>query len=73
MIVTFDTSKVNVTVSVQFAGQLQGLCGNYDGNPDNDMTTSDGVDVSGRPDGNNLFGDSFVVRDPADTFRDAYV
>jgi len=71
LIVTFDAYKVNVTVSVRFAGQLQGLCGNYDGNPDNDLTTPTGVDVSGRPDGDIIFGDSFVVRDPADIIRDA--
>jgi hypothetical protein len=72
LIVVFDGWAVNVTVSSQFAGLLQGLCGNYDGDQANDLTTADGVDVSGRPNAANLVGDSFAVPDPEETGNAGY-
>jgi zonadhesin len=64
LVVLYDGWQASVTVPVQFAGLLQGICGNYDGNPGNDLTTADGVDVRVQPNAANLVGDSYVVSDP---------
>ena len=44
-------------------GHMTGLCGNNDGNPDNDLVTKEGVDVSQDPSGHSLFGNSWAVYD----------
>jgi hypothetical protein len=71
LVVVFDTWKVKVTVPIQFAGKLNGLCGNFDGIPENDLTTADGVLISS--DDINLFGDSYFAPGPFATSASRYV
>ena len=40
-----------------------GLCGNNDGDANNDWTLQNGTDVRGKVHAPNLLGDSFVVQD----------
>ena len=56
----------SVFVPNTYRSQLTGLCGNCDGNVDNDWTTMDGQDI--RNDGNryNILGNSYQVNDPKD-------
>jgi len=49
--------RVEVTVSTSWRGRLCGLCGNYNGDPDDDFTTPGGIMVSS-PD---IFGSSWVI------------
>ena len=46
---------------LDFADVTEGLCGNNDGDPNNDMTTSDGVDVTGEVDSYSQLADSWEV------------
>lgn len=63
--VTFDgTWVITVSVPSTYNGKMIGLCGNGDGDPDNDLTSADGVDVRGQANAFNLVGDSYVVPDP---------
>jgi len=49
-----------------FAGKMAGLCGNADGDLENDWRTSNGTDVKGLPDKFSLIGNSWQVEDPED-------
>ncbi len=51
-------------VPPSYANLTEGLCGDYDGNPDNDLTTSDGDDVSGDDSGHCIVGSNWAVPDP---------
>jgi von Willebrand factor type D domain len=69
LVVQFD-GQWQLSVSIPktvYRGAVSGLCGNNDGNSDNDWTTSLGVHVSGQPLADNLLGDSFIVPDPEET------
>ena len=55
-----------VKIPTDYNDQVEGLCSDYDGNPDNDLTTKGGVDVSGENDGDSVFGGSWQVDDPTD-------
>jgi zonadhesin len=62
--VTYDGAyRATVGVPPTYAGKMCGLCGNYDGNPINDLTLPNGTYVGNLPNGANLFGDSYVVED----------
>ncbi len=66
LVVEFDGDWMGlVKVPPNYATHTEGLCGNYDRNPDNDLTnvTSDGVDVSGDINGATIFGNSYQVED----------
>jgi von Willebrand factor type D domain len=55
---------MTVAVPATYNGKLDGVCGNGDGNSDNDLTTADGLDVRNDANAFNLVGDSYVVPDP---------
>ena len=42
---------------------VTGLCGNNDGNAENDLTLANGTYVGGLPNAVNLVGDSYIVYD----------
>ncbi|KAI0235586.1 Zonadhesin [Lamellibrachia satsuma] len=46
-----------------FAGKMAGLCGNADGNADNDWRTSNGTNVKDLPNKYSLIGNSWQVED----------
>ena len=56
-----------VKIPAIYKNAMTGLCGNYDDNPDNDLTTSDGQDVSGMENQYSLVGNSWQVDDSEDT------
>jgi hypothetical protein len=47
-----------------YSNNLEGLCGNFDRNKDNDLVTSDGVDVQNEENAHTKFGNSWKVDDP---------
>ena len=57
---------VLVKIPATYDNKVQGLCGNYDGNMANDLTTSYGEDVSGDEDKYNKVGNSWFVVDDTD-------
>jgi hypothetical protein len=63
--VEFDGNwLVAVYVPSIYFGKMCGLCGNNDGNPNNDFTLANGTYIGDQPLAANIFGDSFVVDDP---------
>ncbi|XP_016064626.1 PREDICTED: IgGFc-binding protein [Miniopterus natalensis] len=47
LVVTYDwDSQLALTLPVRFQGQVYGLCGNYNGNPDDDFLTPDGTQAA---------------------------
>jgi len=69
LVVEFD-GVVTLTVVMPrapYAGLVWGLCGNNDGDEDNDWTTAYGTDVSRVDDRESLLGDSFIVVDSENT------
>ena len=66
LVVTLDIWTVSVNITKTFATMLNGLCGNFDGNKTNDLTTATGLDVNNQPIevGSRMVGDSHVVDDP---------
>ncbi|ELU13584.1 hypothetical protein CAPTEDRAFT_37705, partial [Capitella teleta] len=50
-----------VKFPVDFVGATEGLCGNNDENPDNDLLTRDGVNVTGMIDSVSLLANSWQV------------
>ena len=62
--VEFDGSwLITVSVPPQYRNLMCGMCGNYDGNPNNDLALANGTHVDGNSNAANLVGDSFVVTD----------
>ena len=61
VVIEYDGDQI-ATVRVP-KGMMTGLCGNNDGNPDNDLTTKEGEDVSGIENGYAIFGDSWQTFD----------
>ncbi|XP_071950627.1 IgGFc-binding protein-like [Antedon mediterranea] len=55
-----------VLLSASYANKTSGLCGNYDEDPDNDFTTSDGVLVNSPA----LFGNSWIANEDCDSLED---
>jgi len=55
---------INVHVPAEYNDTLCGLCGDNDGNPNDDMTTPNGTYVGDLPNGAKIFGDSWIVDDP---------
>ena len=49
--------RVDVTVSTQWRGRLNGLCGNYNGDPNDDFITSNNISTTSA----NIFGHSWVL------------
>ena len=58
---------IAVSIPPQYANLMCGMCGNDDGNPDNDLVMENGTDVDGNSNAGNLVGDSFGVVDPEQT------
>lgn len=49
--------RVEVTVSTRWRGRLNGLCGNYNGDPSDDFITSNNISTTSA----NIFGHSWVL------------
>ena len=65
LVVEYDGDWVgNVQVPSEYRNLVQGICGDYDGDPSNDHTTKNGIDVSGEPDRGSRIGNSWIVHDP---------
>ena len=63
--VEFDGNHyVRVKIPGEYNRRLHGLCANFDGNKENDLTTRQGVDVSGQDKADTLFGSSWKIADP---------
>ena len=60
------SSMMVVKVPKSFAGKMAGLCGNSDGNADNDWRTSSGTIVKDLPNKYSLIGNSWQVEDQED-------
>jgi len=61
--VRFDgKSVVSIAIPTTFKGKTKGLCGNC-GRPEWDYRTSEGVDVSGKKNRNELIGNSYLSDD----------
>ena len=59
-------NRVEVCVSRDFASRMTGMCGNFDGDTDNDLVTSSGTSVDNKWWGHNSMGDSWKIRDPTE-------
>ena len=67
LIAKFDgNSYAYVDVPVSYKSQLQGICGDCDGNKKNDFMTKEGKDVSKERAKYLLVGNSYQVNDPSD-------
>ena len=55
-----------VKMPSNYNNQVDGICGDYNGDPSNDLTTKEGVDVSGDPNKYALVGSSWQVDDETD-------
>lgn len=62
LMVTFDGNhKASVLAPQEFKGKYIGLCGDCNGDPNNDYRTKGGQDVSQDKNRYNLIGDSYAV------------
>ena len=66
-------SHLNIIIRIadRHSGQIEGVNGNFDGDPSNDMFTSDGVSIGTSPDFetlNRTFADSWRVTDESSLF-----
>jgi von Willebrand factor type D domain len=66
--VEYANYRVNVYVPAAYS--MQGFCGNNDGIASNDLTLANGTYVGGLPGAPNLVGDSYIVYDPEDPYRE---
>ena len=67
LVVESDGASITKVVRPpSFAGKMAGLCGNADGDAENDWRTSNGTDVKGLPNKYSLIGNSWQVEDPED-------
>ena len=57
---------VVVKVPDEYRQQVEGLCGDFNGSPINDLVTSDNNDVQYENNPYAKFGDSWQVEDPTD-------
>lgn len=57
---------VRISTDERWTGKTTGLCGNNDGNKNNDYTLLDGTDVRGEKNKLALMGESFMVLDDSD-------
>ena len=57
---------VSIKIPSGYTSQVEGLCGDFNTDANNDMTTSGGIDVSGYPHSHAVFGNSWQVDDPED-------
>ena len=55
-----------VKMSGSFSDMTDGLCGNNNGDPEDDLITKDGEDMNGNYEGHSIFGNSWEVYDPED-------
>ncbi|KAI0240831.1 Zonadhesin [Lamellibrachia satsuma] len=68
LVVESDGDSLSVVTSLSsFAGKMASLCGNADGNPENDVKTSNGTNVKDLPNKYSLIGNSWQVEDQEDT------
>ncbi|XP_013408821.1 uncharacterized protein LOC106172586 [Lingula anatina] len=58
--------RVGVVIPNAYRDKLCGLCGNFNGNMDDDFTTANGTFVGDHSDKNNLVGNSHRIADPDD-------
>ena len=65
LIVENDGTWVSlIKIPASLRNMMEGLCGNNNGDPDDDLVTSAGEDVSGDPASFSLVGNSWQVADP---------
>ena len=55
-----------VKLPTSFRNMTNGLCGNNNGDAGDDLTTSDGEDVTGLENSFSIWGNSWQVEDPED-------
>ena len=68
--VAFDGRHwVKVKVPYEYRNRTCGLCANFDGDKNNDMTTKTGVDVMQEPNPGTLVGNSWKVSSHTDKDR----
>ena len=63
--------NLSLALASRHEGEVSGLLGNFDGEPENDLRTSEGVDLSTRPPADDLYGvfaDSWRVTDETSLF-----
>ena len=57
---------VVVRLPNEYRDQMEGLCGDFDGDANNDFVTKEGVDVKDNPNKHSVFGASWQVLDESD-------
>ncbi len=63
--VKFDRRWLGIiALPPEYHSQVEGLCGNFDGDPANDQIGQDGVDYSSDSSGHSLMGNTWKVYDP---------
>ena len=72
--VAFDgVHWVKITLPSTYWNTTCGLCGNFDGNPKNDLYLMNGSDVSHAKNPGTIFGNSWQVENRNDDIRLAYI
>ena len=56
-----DSYVASVTISHNYAGEVEGIFGNCDDDENNDLVTSDGTDVSSEENMYDLIGESWEI------------
>ena len=68
LVVEYDgRSRALIRISSQYQNGMEGLCGNFDGDPTNDMRLKNGTDVRSHSKKYSLIGNSWKVYDAEDS------